>query len=712
MLVGSRIPVLEQVETARRALDYLCLTQIYLRDNVLLDRPLLPDDIEETPAGHWGTCPPSNAVLAALGPIRQHLAGIETLIVHGAGHAAAAARAHAWLTGTLGREDNALGQHPDGLRRLVAGFPRRDRFGGEITPLLPDVWYMGGQLGPALPVAHGMVLDAPHRLVVALVGDGELETGTAAAAWLGERALEHSGSHGRVLPVLMLNGLRMGGPSLLASLTRVELRRFFAGLGYRAIMTEDSGTTAVRTAIRDGLAGLRPLECGPSAVVVVTVPKGWGAPEMVGGRRIARTPTVHKTPLADPRRNPSEFAALTDWLASYRPGELFTSDAVPTPAVTRALGRTPAPHPRAPAAPRGCVAAADTVAKAVRGSGSGSGDAITDVLRDLHDAYGLRVFCPDELASNHIHLDGSGHDRQWVVEVLNEELCHLWAQGYQETGRRALVVSYEAFAPHVASLLAQHLSYRRLAATAGRQPMPSITYLLTSLGWHNTVSHANPALVDVLIAAQDPSVHVYTPADAARAAAAVATAVRKLGRCNLIITSKHPMPDYPLDTVESELRDGYAVWPHLSDDGRPDLVLVSAGDIPARELTSAVYAVRRVRPSAALRYVHVHDLTCLGGPAVRPAAIPDETFGELFPSDVPVLAAVPCHTAPVHAVLAERGAADRFTVRGWRNPDRPLPPPKLLEHTGLDTAGLTATALRLLGQQHLDPRSVTSHDLS
>jgi xylulose-5-phosphate/fructose-6-phosphate phosphoketolase len=403
----------EQVDAARRALDYLCLAQIYLRDNVLLDRPLLPDDIVETPAGHWGTCPPVNAALAALGPIHRHLGGIETLVVHGAGHAAASARAHAWLTGALGREDAAFGPHLAGLRRLVTGYSHWDRFGGEITPLLPGVYYMGGQLGPVLPVAHGMALDAPHRLVVALVGDGECETGTAAAAWLGARALAHSGSHGRVLPVLMLNGLRMGGPSLLASLTRVELRRFFAGLGYRAIITEDSGTTAVRTAIRDGLAGLRPLQCGPSAVVVVTVPKGWGAPEMVGGRRIARTSAVHKTPLPDPRRNPSEFAALADWLASYRPGELFTSDAVPTPAVTRALGRTPAPHPRAPAAPRGCVAAADTVAKAVRGSGSSSGDAITDVLRDLHDAYGLRVFCPDELASNHIHLDGGGHDRQW-----------------------------------------------------------------------------------------------------------------------------------------------------------------------------------------------------------------------------------------------------------------------------------------------------------
>lgn len=81
---------------------------------------------------------------------------------------------------------------------------------------------------------------------------------------------------------------------------------------------------------------------------------------------------------------------------------------------------------------------------------------MAQVLGDLHDAYGLRVFSPDELASNRIRLGERGDSPEWVVEVLNEELCHLWAQGYQETGRRALVATYEAFAPIVASLLAQH----------------------------------------------------------------------------------------------------------------------------------------------------------------------------------------------------------------------------------------------------------------
>ncbi|MFH9554633.1 hypothetical protein [Streptomyces sp. NPDC017435] len=56
------------------ALDYLCLAQLYLRDNPLLERPLTPADLKR-PAGHWGVCPPVNRVLAALGP-RSRRGGI------------------------------------------------------------------------------------------------------------------------------------------------------------------------------------------------------------------------------------------------------------------------------------------------------------------------------------------------------------------------------------------------------------------------------------------------------------------------------------------------------------------------------------------------------------------------------------------------------------------------------------------------------------
>ncbi|MQA60887.1 MAG: phosphoketolase [Actinophytocola sp.] len=623
-------------DAVRRALDYLCLAQLYLHRNLLLREPLRAGDVVEVPSGHWGVCPPVNAVLAALGTIDNPLT--ERIVVHGAGHAAPSARAHAWLTGTLGASAPEYSLDSEGLRHLVAGFRGRDRFGSEITPLIPGQFYMGGQLGPALATAHGLALDVPDRLVIALIGDGEAETGATAAAWLGIHALRDTGHHGRVLPVVLLNGMRMGGRSLLSILGHERLAAWFAALGYEPIIVTDTSTGAIRDALSRGVNRSRAPEHGPSSVVIVTVPKGNGAPDELMG-----TPLLHKTPLRDPRGDAAELTQLSRWLAGYRPAELFTPDGNPTELVMAGLRATRVPRLNGPGAPRGCIASSVAQAEAARSVRADFGSAITSTLRALHDSWSIRVFSPDELSSNRIALDEpDGTLPPWIVEVLNEELCHLWAQGHAEAGGRSVVVSYEAFAPIVASLLAQHLAYRRLAVTAGRPATPSITYLLTSLGWHNTVSHGNPGLIDSVLATGDPAVHVYTPADPARAAAALTFAVRKLGRCSLVVASKHPVTDHPLDTLACEVADGYAVWPHLSDSGHPDLVLLSAGDIAATELTATAERLRTAHPKRHLRYVHVHDLTSLGEPDVWPLGMSRPTFDEVFPPFTPVLAVATC----------------------------------------------------------------------
>lgn len=684
----------EDVDMARRTLDYLCLAQLYLEDNLLLQRPLQPTDVTARPRGHWGVCPPVNAVLAALGPYRRHLLDIDVRVVHGAGHAGPSALAQAWLTGQLAGLDDGYTLDAKGLRGLATGFRTGRRFGTEITPLLPGHDHLGGQLGTALAISQGMALDAADRLVVPLIGDGECETGATTASWLAARALTGAGQHGRVLPVVLLNGLRMGGPSLLSTLSTDDIRGFFAALGYHAVVTADPSTEAVRAAMGDALAALRPLGDGPASVLVVTVPKGFGAPVAVGDRAILGTAAVHKAPLRSPRDDSEEFAALATWLAEYRPSGLFGFDGAPNDRVRRALAAVAPPDIASSGGARGCLAVSADIARTVRARGEDFGDAMSRVLAELHDTYGLRVFSPDELDSNRIDLGDP--PPSWAVEVLNEELCHAWAQGYQQSGRRAAVVTYEAFAPIAASLLAQQLIRRRIATTAGRPPEPSIVYLLTSLGWNNTISHANPGLVDAVLSCGDPTVRVYTPADAARAAATLTFAVRKLGRCNIVVASKHAMPRHPLDTVTTELRDGYAIWRHVADHAEPELVLMSAGDIPARELIAATGILTAARPDARLRYIHVNDLTCLGAPDRHDSAIPDTDLADLLPARVPILAAVPCHTTAVHGLLAERGIADRVTLRGWRPPDRPMSPDELLRYARLDARSLADTAAQML----------------
>ncbi|MFB7403263.1 phosphoketolase [Streptomyces rubiginosohelvolus] len=681
------------VAAVANVLDYLCLAQLYLRDNPLLARPLTPADIKPRPAGHWGVCPPVNRMLAALGPLQAAVPdGYELHVLHGAGHAGPSALAHAYLTGRLGNAHPGLSPGEAGLRELVSGFPRAD-IGGEITPMIPGHLHTGGQLGPALAIGQGTVLDAPHRLSVVLIGDGECETGTTAASWLAARALHGTGDHGTVLPVVLLNGLRMGGPSVLSTLSRAELTAYFTGLGHRPVYSDGLDTGRLRQALTEALAAAQPLGIpGTSSVLVLTLDKGHGAPG-----RLAGTPAVHKTPLGDPAGVPAEFDALAEWLASYQPAQLLTPGGRPRPHLLPALPR-PRPEPGGLPAPRGCIAASAQVA--VHAAGRPFAQVVPEVLRARAEQGPFRVFSPDELASNRLDLTNEhGRPAPWLVEVLSEELCHAWAQGYTETGRHALVATYEAFAPITLSLIQQQLKHRSVRRHAGLAPLPSLAYLLTSLGWHNTLTHQNPSLTTALLAGADPTLHVLTPADPARTAAALTFALRKLGRCTIVVAGKHTAVQHPLATVDEELRHGIAIWPHLTHPGlgEPDLILASAGDLPAEALTALARRLRAERPEIRLRYVHVHDLTALAEDGTRPLALSPAAFARHFGTRAPIILATSGHPADIHALLGRRHPGPRLTVLGYRDPGRPVSQEHLRRLCGLDDAGLWKLATTLTG---------------
>ncbi|MFC5800756.1 phosphoketolase [Streptomyces formicae] len=669
-----------------RALNHLCAAQLYLEDNPRLARPLRPADVKEDPRGHWGVCPPVNWMLAHLGPLTAwRPAGSELLVLHGAGHAGPSALAHAYLNSTLHLTGRGPGWSMPELRALIARFPHPETFGGEITPLIPGARHTGGQLGPALAIAQGMVLDAPHRLVVPLIGDGELETGATAAAWLARRALTGSG-HGAVLPVVLANGLKMGGPSLLATLTQDEVRAYFTGLGYQTFLHDGTDISGFRRLLADALTRIRPLgDKGRQPVIVLTMPKGHTGPEQVAGRKIAGTPAVHKTPLRNPRKDDAEFAALAAWLASYRPAELFTTQGRPTDLVRQALpGPPPQPGPDKPTAP-------------IAARGPQSWPLTSTMIRERAGRGGFRLFSPDEITSNRLKLTDDGSLPPWASEILNEEICHAWLQGYTETGRDALLATYEAFAPVNTSLLVQHLKHRSLHYAAGHSGLPNINYLITSLGWRNTYTHQNPGLVSSMLETENGSVHIYTPADAMRAAAVLAVMLSGRDRVNFLITDKHSSTSFPPDPFRDELTVGAAVWPHLSHQGAPDLVLASAGDVPARELSSAAtLLLRTTHPEIKIRYLHVNDLAVLGPDPQWPYALPKPEFTRLFGTDTPVLMAVPTHPGAVRALLAARGEAKRFNVVGYLDPGRPITPQGLLEHCGLSASTLAARAALML----------------
>jgi xylulose-5-phosphate/fructose-6-phosphate phosphoketolase len=77
-------------------------------------------------------------------------------------------------------------------------------------------------------------MDNPDLLAVAVVGDGEAETGPLEGSWKGISFLNPA-RDGAVLPVLHLHGAKIAGPTVLGRKPAEEVRALFEGHGYEVI---------------------------------------------------------------------------------------------------------------------------------------------------------------------------------------------------------------------------------------------------------------------------------------------------------------------------------------------------------------------------------------------------------------------------------------------------------------------------------------------
>lgn len=680
--------VTRDAEALWRATVYLVVALLHLDDNLLLRRPLAEGDVKSKPAGHWGTVPGTAWILSHAGlAAGRETRSRELVPVIGAGHAGVVQLALAWLTGDLARLRPQFSRDLAGLTRLAHSFPEVDGLGSEVHPLLPGGSYQGGYLGGALAFAQGAALDAPDRVVVPILGDGECETPTTAAAWLAARELPN----GAVLPVVHLNGFRMGARSLLSTMTDTRLDAYMAGFGWKTSMFRiGQGSPDEHAAFHDLFRqAIDATASGQRIMLVLRCVKGWTGPPDVGGRQLLGTPELHKTPLFAPRHDPGQRRQLQDWLASYRPAELLDTDGRPAGQLASAVRRVRLrnlhpPHVNVDGRRTRRAQRFDSFA-----------DAVTTVLRVHATDHGLKVFSPDELSSN--RLTGIA-GQPWVVEALAEEVLLGWLAGWTASGRPGLLISYEAFAPLLTTGIVAHLKQRRLTSTT-EATWPSVNLLLTSYGWHNVYTHGDPSLATALLGTTDPAVRVFTPAEPTRVAVALDDALHSTGKVNLIVAGKHPTRPLPVETIGHEAARGLAVWPHASDPGEPDLTIVSAGDLPAAIAYEAAGAVRD-RHRRRVRVVNIHDLTVLGDPHIWPAGLGDDERDHYLGAHAALLVLTLGHPAAVWGLLAGRPRRP-IQVIGWREPPTPMTQPQLAAFCGLDVAGVVDAAARLLEHQEV-----------
>ncbi|KAI4127872.1 MAG: hypothetical protein LQ347_004414 [Umbilicaria vellea] len=655
----------------RRAANYIAAAMIFLGDNVLLERELSFDDIKPRLLGHWGTCPGLILVYAHLNLLISKY-NFDSIYVVGPGHGAPAILASLWLEGSLEKFYPNVGRNKQGLHNLITKFSTPSGFPSHVSAETPGAIHEGGELGYALSVAFGAVMDKPDLIVTCVVGDGEAESGPTATAWHGYKYIDPKESGG-VIPIVHVNGFKISERTIYGCMDDKEMVSLFTGYGYQCRFVEDlenidadlgasmewayQEIRQIQKAARSGKPIMKPRW----PVLIMRTPKGWGAPKEVEGEIMEGSFRAHQVPLMKAKSDKTELKQLQDWLQGYKPDELFSKDGSIHEAIERIIPKDDSKKLGQQIHSYGAyqvLKIPDWQKYSVKKGDQAScmqtiGELLDQVLVD--NPHSIRIFSPDELVSNKLDavFRHTGRDFQWdefsnarggrVIEILSEHTCQGFLQGYTMTGGTGLFPSYESFLGIVHTMMVQYSKFNKMAReTSWRKDISSINYLETST-WtrqeHNGFSHQNPSFIGAVLNLKPDAARVYFPPDANTFLSTLAHCLRSKNYVNLMVGSKQPQPVFlTAEEADSHCRAGASVWKFAStDDGLdPDVVLVGIGAEITFEVIEAAAILRKRTPDLRVRVVNVTDLMVLGLEGSHPHSLSHEDFAALFTADRPI----------------------------------------------------------------------------
>lgn len=674
---------------------------IFLQDNVLVEEDLTHDHIKNRLLGHWGTCPGLNLVYVHLNlMIQRH--GMDMIYVVGPGHGAPAILASLWIEGSMGHFYPEYGLDPAGIKKLVSSFSTPSGFPSHINAQTPGSIHEGGELGYALAVSFGAVMDKPDLIVTCVIGDGEAETGPTAAAWHGYKYLDPKES-GAVIPILHVNGFKISERTIFGCMDDEEIVSLFTGYGYEVRIVEDLDNidqdlaTSLEWAyqkirsIQKAAREDKPIHKPRWPVIVMRTPKGWGAPKKAGGEFIEGSFHSHQVPLPKAKDDDKELKLLQEWLRHYNVSELL-KDGKPIEEITSIL--PPDEHKRLGQI-RDSYAAYSTPdvpewgeLAVEKGSQASCMKTVGDLIDKMSQANpkSFRIFSPDELVSNKLDaiLDHTGRNFQWdqysqgkggrVIEILSEHTCQGMLQGYTLTGRVGIFPSYESFLGIIHTMMVQYSKFMKMAReTKWRMDLSSINYLETST-WtrqeHNGFSHQNPSFIGAVLNLKAQSARVYLPPDANCFLSTMAHCFRSKNYVNLMVGSKQPTPVWlSKEEADKHVKAGAGVFKFCStDEGlNPDVVLVGVGCEVTFEVVAAAALLRKVAPELRVRVVNVTDLMVLGAEGTHPHAMHDDDFNALFTPDRGVVVNYHGYAIDIKGLIfGRKNAAERMWIEGYR----------------------------------------------
>lgn len=670
-----------------RAANYISVGQLYLKDNPLLRSPLESSDVKAKPIGHWGTIAGQNFIYAHLNRVINKY-DLNMLYIEGPGHGGQVMVSNSYLDGSYTEIYPEITEDAEGMKKLFKRFSFPGGVASHAAPETPGSIHEGGELGYSLSHATGAILDNPDLIAAAVVGDGEAETGPLATSWQSNKFINpiHDGA---VLPILDLNGFKISNPTILSRESNETLTKYFEGLGWHPIIVEGEDPEKLHPelarAMDEAIEEIKAIqkharETGDDSLptwpmIIFRAPKGWTGPKEWDGKPIEGSFRAHQIPIPVDQNDMEHADKLVAWLKSYRPEELFDESgklkpefAEIAPKGDKRMAANPHTNPgkliRNLILPDFREFALENAehGKTVAQDMTVLGKYLERVIELNAKNRNFRIFGPDETMSNRLAPIFDETKRQWMQDIkepndeflahsgriidsqLSEHQDEGFLEGYVLTGRHGFFASYEAFLRVVDSMLTQHFKWLRKAKEQPwRSEIPSLNVVSTSTVFqqdHNGYTHQDPGILGHLADKKPEFIREYLPADANTLLAVFDKVLNDREKINLIVSSKHPRPQFYTAAEAKELVDkGLKIidWASTDHNAEPDVVIAACGTEPNLESLAAVSILHEKLPDLKIRFINIVDLLKLRSPKHDPRGLSNEEFDAFFTKDKPIL---------------------------------------------------------------------------
>jgi xylulose-5-phosphate/fructose-6-phosphate phosphoketolase len=200
----------------------------------------------------------------------------------------------------------------------------------------------------------------------------------------------------------------------------------------------------------------------------------------------------------------------------------------------------------------------------------------------------------------------------------------------------------------------------------------SLNLLITSTVWrqdHNGFTHQDPGFLDVVVNKSPRVTRIYLPPDVNCLLSVANHCLRSENLINVIVSDKQSHLQYlDMESAIKHCTKGIGIWDWASTDHgeEPDVVVVSAGDIPTKEALAATVYLREEFPDLKLRFVNVVDLFSLLPESEHPHGLSDRDFNSLFTVDRPVIFNFHGYPWLIHRLAYRRANHANLHVRGYK----------------------------------------------